>query len=55
MEIVLAFIVGAIIGFVGGFLVFRNNQKKFNDIETRLEVYSERLNHAMNEIEKDRK
>ena len=33
MEIVIAFVVGAIAGFIGGFLVYRNNAEKLGKIE----------------------
>lgn len=33
MQFLLGLVIGAIIGFIGGFLVFRNNQKKLNAAE----------------------
>jgi len=35
MELIIAFLVGGVIGFVGGFLVFRNNQAKMNALEAK--------------------
>lgn len=33
MSVIISFLVGVVVGFVGGFLVFRNNQKKINEAE----------------------
>lgn len=33
IGIVIAFLVGGVIGFAGGFLFFRNNQDKLNQLE----------------------
>lgn len=43
MEYVIGFVFGVFIGFVGGFLVFRNNQKRITELEARLETQSREI------------
>ena len=43
MTTIIVGIVCLIVGFVGGFLVFRNNQDKFNAIEAEAEAQADAL------------
>ena len=47
--IIISFVVGALVGFVVGLLVYRNNTKRF---ETALQISQEEVNRLRNLIPK---
>lgn len=49
MWSILAFVVGAVLGFIGGFLVYRNNVKKLQAKEAELR---DELTDVKNALEK---
>ena len=50
MDIVIAFIVGAVLGFIAGFLVFRKHQAKINAAEVEAKEAVDKLKDTVDEI-----
>lgn len=52
MSTIISFVVGTFCGFVAGFLVFRNNQKKINETESAVTTVANTTVEAVKTIRK---